>query len=124
MILGRRFWPDFLRNRLHKNKDSYQYKSGSIKARYKRKGLLTWVAHKHLCLSSFILTVERAYGNENRGGRRFIDCLHSGGGVVVGFLRGGRKKVHASEQAKITLAMDKIAKVNDSIKLLMGPKRK
>ena len=38
-ILGRRFWPDFLQNRLYKNKDSNQYKSGSVKAYHKRKGL-------------------------------------------------------------------------------------
>ena len=40
------------------------------------------------------------------------------------FFGGGKKKVHASVQAKITLAIGKIAKVNDSTKLLMGPKRK
>ena len=47
-----------------------------------------------------------------------------GGGWLWVFFWGGRKKVHASEQAKITLAMGKIAKVHDSTKLLMGPKRK
>ena len=38
-ILGQRFCPDFSPHRLYKNKDSYQYKSGAVKAYCKGKGL-------------------------------------------------------------------------------------
>ena len=38
-ILGGWFWPDFSQSRPYKNKDSNQYKSGSVKAYRKRKGL-------------------------------------------------------------------------------------